>query len=137
MQFRQTFQDPQTFFFFFVVIINSLPNGGTTSFGNLIYTSFGFSNLDTLTQGIVPQRVVSILWFLLIGYITRRWRKLRFACMMFSGKYGSQAPVSTANAADRYLADLSVIPAFVGMLCISLLPKDGTNNWTRWGCFLM
>lgn len=114
MQFRQTFTDPQTYFFFFVVIVNSLPNGGTTSFGNLIYVSFGFTNLETLTKGVVPQRIVSIAYFLTIGYITRRWRKLRFACMMFS-----------------------VIPAFVGMLCISLLPKTYDERWVRWGCYLM
>lgn len=30
----------------------------------------------------------------------------------------------------------SVIPAFVGMLTLALLPKDGLL-WVRWGIFLM
>ena len=36
----------QTIFFFVVNFVNNLPNGGTTSFGNLVYVSFGFSNLE-------------------------------------------------------------------------------------------
>lgn len=63
-----------------------MPNGGTTAFGNLIYVSFGYNALDTLVKGIVPQKLLSMAWFLTVGYITRRWRKLRFIMMMFSGK---------------------------------------------------
>lgn len=36
-QVKQAFVDPQTCFFFFVVIANSLPNGGITTFGNLVF----------------------------------------------------------------------------------------------------
>ena len=34
-QFWSTFRDPQVYIFFFITFVNSLPNGGTTSFGNV------------------------------------------------------------------------------------------------------
>lgn len=37
--------DPHAYLFFFVVIINAIPTGGTNTFGNLIYTGFGFVRL--------------------------------------------------------------------------------------------
>ncbi|TDZ19885.1 putative transporter [Colletotrichum orbiculare MAFF 240422] len=46
-----TFKDPQTyFFFFFVTIVNALPNGANTTFSKLIWSSFGFSPLETLLR---------------------------------------------------------------------------------------
>lgn len=39
---REVFIDPQTYFLFFAVFIGSLPNGGVTTYINLVYTSFGF-----------------------------------------------------------------------------------------------
>lgn len=76
-QVRTTFKDPQTYFFFFTVIVNSLPNGGTTSFGNLVYVSFGFTNLETLVKGTIPQNIVTIAWFLLVGYVTLKKPNVR------------------------------------------------------------
>ena len=107
-QFWNTFRDPQIYIFFIVTLINALPNGGTTSFGNrkpvalpfaacadtdrisprtraVIYVSFGFSNLETILRGIIPQNVLGIAWFLFVGIITRKYRKVRFIMMMFSG----------------------------------------------------
>lgn len=72
-----TFKDPQTYFFFFVTIVNSLPNGGTTSFGNLVYVSFGFTALETLIKGTIPQQLVSIVWFLIVGIVTLKKPGLR------------------------------------------------------------
>lgn len=65
-----TFRDPQTYFFFVTVIVNSLPNGGTTAFGNLVYVSFGFTNLETLVKGTIPLNIVTIAWFLFVGILT-------------------------------------------------------------------
>ncbi|EOO00485.1 putative mfs general substrate transporter protein [Phaeoacremonium minimum UCRPA7] len=112
-QVATTFRDPQTYFLFFLVIINSIPNGGTTSFGNLVYVSFGFTALDTIVKGKIPQQLLSIVWFLVAGYITLKKPGLRFYIMMFS-----------------------VIPAFAGMLALALLPHDGML-WTRWGCYFI
>jgi hypothetical protein len=74
-----TFRDPQTYFLFFLVIVNSIPDGGTTSFGNLAYTPFGFSALDTIVKGKIPQQLLSITWFLIAGYITLKKPGLRCA----------------------------------------------------------
>lgn len=78
-----TFRDPQTYFFFFVSIINSIPNGGLTAFGNLVYVSFGFSNLDTIVKGKIPQQLLSIAWFIVAGNITLRKPGLRSITSLF------------------------------------------------------
>jgi ACS family allantoate permease-like MFS transporter len=76
-QVRDSFRDPQLYFVFFFVVINSIPNGGTTAFGNLVYVSFGFSALDTIVKGKIPQQLLSIAWFILVGYITTKVKNLR------------------------------------------------------------
>ncbi|KAK0242011.1 major facilitator superfamily domain-containing protein [Armillaria nabsnona] len=108
------FKDPQTYFFFFTTVVNSLPNGGTTSFGSLVYVSFGFSNLETILECTVPRNAFSIVWFLVVGLITRRYPKVRFLCMF-----------------------VAVIPAFVGMLATALQPGDDAHLWSRWGTYFM
>ncbi|KAL3295164.1 MFS general substrate transporter [Colletotrichum asianum] len=97
---------PKTYIFFLKVIINSLPNRGTASFGNLIYVSFGFTPLETLVKGTIPQNVVPIIWFLLVGFATIEKQNARFMLML-----------------------VSTIPAFVGMLGSRPMPKDGLL-WT-------
>lgn len=76
-QVRVTFRDPQTYFFFLMALINAIPNGGLTSFGNLVYTGFGFSSLDTIVKGKIPQQLLAIVWFVLVGNITMRKPGLR------------------------------------------------------------
>jgi len=113
-QFRETFRDPVVYIFFFLVLINALPNGGTTSFGNLIFVSFGFDPLETILKGIIPQNVLGIAWFLTVGILTRKFRRIRFIMMM-----------------------ASLVPSFVGTLCISLLPKTPDYRWPKYGCYLI
>lgn len=76
-QVLDTFKDPQTYFFFFTVLINSIPNGGTTSFGNLVYVSFGFTALETIVEGKIPQQALSIICLLSAGYLTLKKPDLR------------------------------------------------------------
>ena len=71
------FKDPQTYFFFFTTVANSIPNGGVTTFGNLVYESFGFTSLETLLKGTIPQNAVSIIWFLFVGIVTLKKPNLR------------------------------------------------------------
>ncbi|KAL6400859.1 major facilitator superfamily transporter [Ilyonectria robusta] len=108
-----TFKDPQTYFFFFVTIINALPNGANTTFSKLIWKSFGFTSLETLLKGSTPYYAFGICWFLTVGFITFKKPNFRFLMMMFS-----------------------LIPAFSGMLALSLLPTD-SMKWTRWGMYMM
>lgn len=72
-----TFRDPQTYFFIFMSLVNAIPNGGLTSFGNLVYKGFGFSSLDTIVKGKIPQQLLAIVWFVLVGNITMRKPGLR------------------------------------------------------------
>lgn len=69
-QVRVALRDPQTYFLFFLVVVNSIPNGGTTAFGNLVYVSFGFTALQTIVMGKIPQQLLSIVVFLAAGYLT-------------------------------------------------------------------
>lgn len=76
-QVRDTFKDPQTYFFFFVTIINALPNGANTTFSKLIWKSFGFTPLETLLKGSTPYYAISIVWFLIVGFVTLKKPNLR------------------------------------------------------------
>ncbi|KAL2822888.1 major facilitator superfamily domain-containing protein [Aspergillus granulosus] len=108
-----TFRDPQTYFFFFVTIINALPNGANTTFSKLIWQSFGFTPLETLLKGSTPYYAISIVWFLIVGFVTFKKPNLRFFLMMFS-----------------------LVPAFTGMIALSQLPTD-RMQWTRWGMYIL
>ncbi|KAI0866429.1 MFS general substrate transporter [Xylaria cubensis] len=109
----QTFKDPQTYFFFFVTIINALPGSATSVFANLIFESFGFSPLETLLKGTIPYFAVTIVWFVLCGWLSMIKPNIRFYLMMFS-----------------------LLPAFTGLLAIGLLPTS-TYKWTKWGLYIM
>lgn len=76
-QVLEAFKDPQTYFFFFAFIANALPNGGTAAFGNLVFVSFGFTNLETIIKGTIPLDLVSTAWFLLVGISTLKWPQTR------------------------------------------------------------
>ncbi|KAM6482215.1 MFS general substrate transporter [Trichoderma sp. SZMC 28011] len=109
------FRDPQTYFFFVAYIANSLPNSGTAAFGNLVFVSFGFTNLETIVKCIIPLDLVSIAWLLVVGVLTLKWPHTRFLLMI-----------------------ISTIPGFVGMLALGLLPTEGRRMlWIRWGLYLM
>ncbi|KAF9063529.1 MFS general substrate transporter [Rhodocollybia butyracea] len=109
----EAFLDPSTWFLFCSVVLGALPNGGITSFGNLVYTSFGFTSLQTILYGI-PQNVVSIFWFLLMGYLCRRVPRSRFYIML-----------------------VSIVPAFVGLLALALLPSSNSFRWIKFGMYFM
>ncbi|KAF3077069.1 hypothetical protein CFAM422_000866 [Trichoderma lentiforme] len=114
-QVMDAFRDPQTYFFFFAYIANSLPNSGTAAFGNLVFVSFGFTNLETIVKCIIPLDLVSIAWLLVVGVLTLKWPHTRFLLMI-----------------------ISTIPGFVGMLALGLLPTEGRRMlWIRWGLYLM
>ncbi|KAF5353702.1 hypothetical protein D9758_008634 [Tetrapyrgos nigripes] len=67
-QIIEAFTDPSTWFLFCTVLLCGLPNGGITSFGNLLYKSFGFTSLQTVLLSI-PRDAVSVVWFLVVGFI--------------------------------------------------------------------
>ncbi|KAJ7678988.1 MFS general substrate transporter [Mycena polygramma] len=113
-QVKETFMDPQVYFLFFVTVANAMATGGINTFGNLIFVGLGFDALDTLIKGTLPQNVLGIFWFILAGYILFKYKHMRFYWMM-----------------------LSIVPAFVGMLVLSLVPTTEKNLWPKWGAYLI
>ncbi|THV00272.1 MFS general substrate transporter [Dendrothele bispora CBS 962.96] len=109
----EAFVDPSTWFLFFSVLLSGLPNGGVTSFGSLVYKSFGFTSLETILYNI-PRDGVSIIWFLFVGFSCSKWPGIRFWLML-----------------------AAIVPAFVGMLAMSLLPSSTSFRWIKFGMYLM
>lgn len=62
----------------------------------------------------IPKCVFSVLYFVMIGVVTSRWKNLRMYFMMFS-----------------------TIPPFIGFLLMALLPNTEEYKWTKWGGYFM
>lgn len=62
----------------------------------------------------IPRSVFSVLYFVVIGLVTSRWKNLRTYFMMFS-----------------------VIPPFIGFLMMSLLSDAPSLKWAKWGGYFM
>ncbi|KAJ6531987.1 MFS general substrate transporter [Mycena capillaripes] len=113
-QVAEAFKDPRLYFFFFVTVSQAIPVGGINTFGNLIYVGLGFSPLDTLVKGTLPQSGLGIFWAFLCMYMLYKFKHMRF-----------------------YFILISIIPAFVGMLVLSLVPTTKANLWPKWGAFFI
>ncbi|KAK5110532.1 hypothetical protein LTR62_005724 [Meristemomyces frigidus] len=127
-QVHEAFFDPQFWFCMINAFLSSVPNGyvvletwktrltstsATTTFGSIMYASFGFTPLQVILVDI-PRSVVSLLIFLAVGIYIRRVPNRRLYCMA-----------------------ASVIPPFVGMLGLAFLPNTSANKWTKWGLYLI
>ncbi|KUI60656.1 hypothetical protein VP1G_07869 [Cytospora mali] len=112
-QARECLIDPCFWFAGINAFLSSVPNGGLTTFGSIITTSFGFSNLEVILLDI-PKCVFSVLYFVVIGLVTSRWKDLRMYFMTFS-----------------------TIPPFIGFLLMAFLPDEPEYKWTKWGGYFM
>lgn len=112
-QARECLMDPCFWFAGCNAFLSSVPNGGLTTFGHIINTSFGFTNLQAILLDI-PRSTFSVLYFVLIGLVTSKYKNLRMYFMMFS-----------------------TIPPFVGFLLMALLPNDPEYKWIKWGGYFM
>ncbi|TVY25264.1 putative transporter [Lachnellula hyalina] len=113
-QVSEAFRDPQLYFCMVNAFLSSVPNGsGLTSFGSLMYKSFGFTELQVLLIGI-PRSVVSLIIFLIVGIYTRRVKQRRL-----------------------YVMALATLPAFAGMLGMALLPNTPHYKWSKWFLYLI
>ncbi|KAI1631112.1 MFS general substrate transporter [Biscogniauxia mediterranea] len=112
-QARECLIDPCFWFAGINAFLSSVPNGGITTFGSIITTTFGFSNLQVILLDI-PRNVFSVLFFVLIGLVTSRKKDLRLFFMMFS-----------------------VVPPFVGFILMSMLSNEPQYKWTKWGGYFM
>ncbi|KAF2142939.1 uncharacterized protein K452DRAFT_248575 [Aplosporella prunicola CBS 121167] len=109
----EAFKDPQLWFCTVNAFLSSVPNGGLTTFGSILYKSFGFTELQVLLVDI-PRSVASLFIFLAIGIYTRRVKNRRM-----------------------YIMALSTLPPFIGFLAMSLLPNTDAYKWTKWGMYLL
>ncbi|KAK7964292.1 major facilitator superfamily transporter [Apiospora saccharicola] len=112
-QARECLADPTFWFAGLNAFLSSVPNGGITTFGSIMNTSFGFTNLQVILLDI-PRSVFSVLWFVLIGIVTSKKQNLRMYFMMFS-----------------------VVPPFVGFFVMAMLPNELQYKWTKWGGYFM
>lgn len=111
-QVPEAFMDPQLYFSVLNAFLASVPNGGLTTFGSIMYASFGFTQLQVLLVGI-PRSVVSVLLFLVVGIFTRRVKNMRL-----------------------WVIAASVVLPFVGILTLSLLPNEPHFKWIKWGMYM-
>ncbi|KAK7912093.1 major facilitator superfamily transporter [Apiospora marii] len=79
-QARECLADPTFWFAGLNAFLSSVPNGGITTFGSIMNTNFGFTNLQVILLDI-PRSVFSVLWFVLIGIVTSRKQNLRIYFM--------------------------------------------------------
>jgi ACS family allantoate permease-like MFS transporter len=107
-----------------------------TTFGNIMYNSFGFTRLQVLLvdiprsgtfnswallrlRGIIRppadlELVVSLTLFLIVGIYTRRVPNRRL-----------------------YIMAASTITPFIGLIALSMIPNSPANKWTKWGMYLI
>ncbi|CAN8095405.1 unnamed protein product [Discula destructiva] len=112
-QAKECLIDPCFWFAGINAFLSSVPNGGLTTFGSIINTTFGFTNLEVILLDI-PRSVFSLLYFVLVGVVTSRWKNLRTYFMMFS-----------------------TVAPFTGFLVMALLPNEPEYKWTKWGGYFM
>jgi len=112
-QVKEAFMDPVLYFQFVNCFLSCVCNGAVTTFGTVINQSFGFTNLQVILYSI-PQSVVSVCLFAVMGYTTLKFQNIRMWWMMFG-----------------------TVPPFVGMLGVALLPVDVAYKWDKWGCYLI
>ncbi|KAF7328846.1 MFS general substrate transporter-31 [Mycena venus] len=109
----EAFLDPQLYFCGLNAFLSSVPNGGLTTFGSIMYASFGFTELQVLLVGI-PRSVVSVLLFVAVMIFSGRVKNIRMWVMAFA-----------------------TVPPFVGILALSLLPNEPDFKWIKWGMYLI
>ncbi|EIM89537.1 MFS general substrate transporter [Stereum hirsutum FP-91666 SS1] len=112
-QVREAFSDPVVYITLLNAFFSSVPNGGLTTFGSILYKSFGFTSLEVILYGL-PSNVFSVLWFIVVGLTVSRYQNLRLYFMVFSS--------------------LCPLAGFLGLV---ILPSDDKYRWTKWGCLFL
>ncbi|KAI0030684.1 major facilitator superfamily domain-containing protein [Vararia minispora EC-137] len=112
-QVREAVTDPVFWLSGANAFLSSVPNGGLTTFGSIINSSFGFTPLQVIIYGI-PRNVTSVLIFVVVGVVTMRRKNLRTIIMA-----------------------MACIPPFISFLGLTLVPTTPHNRWTKWGLYYM
>ncbi|KAK0434503.1 major facilitator superfamily domain-containing protein [Armillaria borealis] len=112
-QARECLVDPCFYFAGINAFLSSVPNGGLTTFGSIINTSFGFTSLQVILYTI-PRSMTSVVIFVIVGLVTSKWKNLRLYIMAFA-----------------------TIPPFIGFLGMALIETSPSTKWTKWGMYYM
>ncbi|OTB08317.1 hypothetical protein M426DRAFT_263587 [Hypoxylon sp. CI-4A] len=107
-QIKECLLDPAFWFVAANAFLNAVPGGGMTSFGAVIFTSFGFTNLQVLILNI-PRYVFSASYAVFCGVMVTKRNGIRMWFMFFS-----------------------LIPAIIGLLIMALLPNEPQHKWTKY-----
>lgn len=102
--------DPCFYFSGLNAFLISVPNGGLSTFGNIISMSFGFTFLRMILYNI-PRSVSSVV---ILGLVKSRWKDLHLYIMAFA-----------------------TIPGFVGVLGIIFIETNASTKWIKWGIYYM
>lgn len=71
-QFREAFKDPRTYLYILYSLLMNIPNGGITTFGSLVISSFGFGPRNSLLLG-TPSGVFDLGGKLFFTWISDRY----------------------------------------------------------------
>jgi MFS family permease len=71
-QFLEAFRDPRTYLYALFSLLMNIPNGGITTFGSIIISSFGFPNRMSLILNM-PMGIVDIVCKLGLTYLSDRF----------------------------------------------------------------
>ncbi|KAK0197691.1 major facilitator superfamily domain-containing protein [Armillaria mellea] len=103
-QARECLIDPCFYFAGINVFLSSVPNGGLTTFGSIINTSFGFTSLQ-VNLYTIPRSMTSVVIFVIVGLVASKWKNLRLYIMAFA-----------------------TIPPFIGFLGMALIETSASTK---------
>ncbi|KAK0434507.1 major facilitator superfamily domain-containing protein [Armillaria borealis] len=112
-QARECLVDPCFYFSGLNAFLTSVPNGGLSTFGSIISTSFGFTSLQVILYNI-PRGMTSLVILVIVGLVTSKWKDLRLYIMAFA-----------------------TIPGFVGVLGMAFIETSPSTKWIKWGMYYM
>ncbi|KAL7943657.1 major facilitator superfamily domain-containing protein [Trichoderma barbatum] len=83
-QFFEAFRDYKLYSCSFIVLLTGVPSGALGTFGTIVIHGFGFNKLESLAL-TCPIGAITATSILLSGYITRRWRNMRYLLIITCG----------------------------------------------------
>lgn len=83
-QFFEAFRDYKLYSCFFIVLLTGVPSGAVGTFGTIVINGFGFDHFDSLAL-TCPIGAITAISILLSGYITRKWKNMRYLLIIICG----------------------------------------------------
>lgn len=83
-QFFEAFRDYKLYSCFFIVLLTGVPSGAIGTFGTIVINGFGFDHFDSLAL-TCPIGAITAISILLSGYITRKWKNMRYLLIVICG----------------------------------------------------